>query len=193
MTNKTVEDFNFRNHGTYDIAGIAQLISGWEDEWTIDTSRQNVNLRPNETQNENPQKDTQAHFITNFRLQWTIGEPWQSRMENQAAFDVVEPLVRQLESAHDGKYARIFLAKLPAGKVISAHSDWQEYLLNCRRHHIAVTTNANVDFTVGDETINMAAGEIWEINNGRVHSVVNGGEFDRDHLIVDILPNALLG
>jgi len=193
MTDKRQDSFNFRNHGNFNIAPIAQMVEGWEHEWTIDTSRQDANLRPDEEQAQNPQKHTQAHFVTNFRLQWVPGEPWRSRTDNREAFNLIEPLITQLENIHDGKYARTFFAKLPAGEEISAHSDWQEYLLVCRRHHIPIITNANVDFFVGDETINMAAGEIWEINNSKVHRVVNNGESDRVHLIIDIIPNELLG
>ena len=38
---------------------------------------------------------------------------------------------------------------------------------------------------VGGERRHLAAGELWEINNWRVHHVENRGESDRVHLLID--------
>jgi aspartyl/asparaginyl beta-hydroxylase (cupin superfamily) len=48
-------------------------------------------------------------------------------------------------------------------------------------------------FGVGDEEINMAVGDCWEINNSKIHYVNNYSEVDRIHLLVDILPVRELG
>jgi len=189
---KREDDFNFVNQGSVSVAAIASFISAWEHEWTVDTQRQSLNLRPDETQSQNPQKDTQAYFIAQYALQWQPGGEYRSAILNNDLYNLVLPIVTELETQHNGKHGRVFLAKLPAKKAISPHADWQEYLLVSRRNHIPVITNANVQFTVGDETKVMAAGEVWEINNSKVHSVVNDGEDDRVHLIIDIIPNELL-
>jgi len=51
-------------------------------------------------------------------------------------------------------------------------------------------TNDAVWFSVGSETINMREGQLYEINNRRLHSVENKGSDDRVHLILDfVLPS----
>jgi hypothetical protein len=118
-------------------------------------------------------------------------DKYRNTIMDRELYNIVLPIIGELERQHDGTHGRVFLAKLPAKKAITPHADWQEYLLVSRRNHIPVITNANVHFTVGDETKVMAAGEVWEINNSKVHSVVNDGEDDRVHLIIDIIPNEL--
>jgi aspartyl/asparaginyl beta-hydroxylase (cupin superfamily) len=54
---------------------------------------------------------------------------------------------------------------------------------------LPIITNDEVWFTVGSESINMRPGELYEVNNRRVHSVENKGAEDRVHLILDfVLP-----
>jgi quercetin dioxygenase-like cupin family protein len=50
---------------------------------------------------------------------------------------------------------------------------------------VPVITTEGVIFTVGGEPRSLPAGEIWEINNTREHSVENTSDRDRVHLIVD--------
>ena len=61
------------------------------------------------------------------------------------------------------------------------------------RGHVAIQTNENCFFTVGDEKKNLRLGELWEINNDKKkHSVDNFGNNDRIHLIVDWVQSSLL-
>lgn len=85
-----------------------------------------------------------------------------------------------------GYIIRALLVKLTNNSGIPTHKDSGRSLTSCRRVHIPVITNEDVLFTVGDETINMKRGEMWEINNdGKDHSVSNNSDYDRVHLIVD--------
>lgn len=85
-----------------------------------------------------------------------------------------------------GYITRAILVKLRANSVIPSHVDSGESLHICHRMHIPLITNPNCEFSVGNETINMKTGEVWEINNtNKVHSVNNLGTEDRVHLIVD--------
>lgn len=90
---------------------------------------------------------------------------------------------------NNGFIVRMILAKLVAGGKIPAHTDAGFSLLNCHRVHLPIITNDDVVFSVGGEDINMQVGELWEINNGSVHSVENRSTEDRVHLIVDWMPN----
>ena len=62
-------------------------------------------------------------------------------------------------------------------------------MTHSHRIHLSIITNDEVWFTVGNETIHMREGELYEINNRRMHSVKNAGSEDRVHLIMDyVLP-----
>jgi hypothetical protein len=62
-------------------------------------------------------------------------------------------------------------------------------LTHSHRVHLPVVTNDEVRFVVGGETVNLREGQLFEINNRRMHSVHNDGAEDRVHLILDyVLP-----
>lgn len=71
-----------------------------------------------------------------------------------------------------------------SGSTIEPHVDSGHLLSTLTRVHVPIITNKDVLFTVGGETINMKAGEVWAINNLIEHSVINKGA-DRVHLIFD--------
>jgi aspartyl/asparaginyl beta-hydroxylase (cupin superfamily) len=77
------------------------------------------------------------------------------------------------------------LVVLPSGKNIPPHTDTGLFFDLYSRIHIPIITNPKCLFTVDGETIHMKAGELWEINNHKKHSVENNGEEDRIHLIID--------
>lgn len=54
-----------------------------------------------------------------------------------------------------------------------------------RRIHACIATSDGCAFTVGNEAVNMGAGEMWEINSVRLHSVKNGGDEARVHPVID--------
>jgi aspartyl/asparaginyl beta-hydroxylase (cupin superfamily) len=83
---------------------------------------------------------------------------------------------------------KAMLVSLIAGEAVLPHRDLSTILEESHRVHLPIVTDPAVMFTVGDETIHMPAGSIYEIDNTRVHGVVNGSSIDRIHLIVDMLP-----
>ena len=87
-----------------------------------------------------------------------------------------------------GSILKAILVKLLPNSKIIKHIDSGKSLENTKRHHIPIITNNKVLFTVGDETLHMKEGEIWQINNtGKEHSVENNSKFNRVHLIIDWL------
>jgi hypothetical protein len=88
-----------------------------------------------------------------------------------------------------GYFIRATLVRLKAGSGIDAHRDMNFSLTHSHRVHLPLITNDDVYFTVGNETIHMPEGHLYEVNNRRVHSVQNNGAEDRVHLILDfVLP-----
>lgn len=88
-----------------------------------------------------------------------------------------------------GYFVRATLVRLKAGGSIAEHRDMNFSLTHSHRVHLPIVTNDEVWFSVGSETINMHEGQLYEINNRRLHSVDNKGCDDRIHLILDfVLP-----
>ncbi|HLT90147.1 MAG TPA: aspartyl/asparaginyl beta-hydroxylase domain-containing protein [Woeseiaceae bacterium] len=88
-----------------------------------------------------------------------------------------------------GWFVRATLVRLRPGGRIAAHHDMNFSLAHSHRVHLPVITNDDVRFTVGSETLNLKPGEVWEINNRRLHAVANEGTTERVHVILDfVLP-----
>ena len=100
------------------------------------------------------------------------------------------PLESLLSTHYGNGYSqRVILTKLKPQGTIPEHRDTGPHFHISHRVHLPLVTNDEVLFTVGDETITMNAGELWEINNtNRLHSVVNKSDRDRVHLIIDWEP-----
>jgi quercetin dioxygenase-like cupin family protein len=88
-----------------------------------------------------------------------------------------------------GYFVRATLVRLKAGGTIADHQDKNFSLTHSHRLHLPIVTNDEVWFTVGGESINLREGQLFEVNNRRMHSVHNKGSDDRVHLILDyVLP-----
>ncbi len=100
---------------------------------------------------------------------------------------LLAPLEKTIRDASQGQgfTVRALLVNLKAGGRIPPHEDTGYSLMAARRVHIPIISHDQVIFTVGGETRVMKEGEMWEVNNARVHSVVNEGASDRVHLILD--------
>jgi hypothetical protein len=78
------------------------------------------------------------------------------------------------------------LTRLQSKSIINTHKDKGEITAKSHRIHVPIITNEQCIFTIEGEERNLKAGEIWMIDNtDRFHSVVNNGDEDRVHLIVD--------
>ena len=86
------------------------------------------------------------------------------------------------------KVQQAMLTNLRAGTVIPRHKDKGPLTAKTHRIHVPIVTNKECIFSVGDESKNLEAGQIWVIDNvGRYHSVENNGTQDRVHLIMDVI------
>ncbi len=169
---------------SFEIDGIVDEVSKYQNEWFIDTSRQETYLS---------HKDTLMYQLQFMDYDWYPELPVDTHAVNSFKTDVAKSqynyIVRSMESAFDGKVVRSELVVLKANKKVSPHVDGGQMLNISRRCHIPIVTNDNVFFTVFKNRVNMKPGICYEINNGMPHSVENNSELDRVHLILDILPN----
>ena len=87
-----------------------------------------------------------------------------------------------------GRIIRAMVAKLPPGGRIDPHRDKHPSFGCGHRIHVPIATNARVRFTVDGRPYNLQVGQVYEINNIKVHSVINKGGTDRIHFIFDYVP-----
>ena len=101
--------------------------------------------------------------------------------------DVLLPIMEQAAKYlgyTDYRFPRVMFARVPAGGDISGHYDGEasHYI---HKIHVPLLTNERVLFRVGRKEMHLPAGEIYEVNNKRIHAVTNGGSTDRIHLIFE--------
>lgn len=88
------------------------------------------------------------------------------------------------------KKEAVRLMRLPAGKVINTHIDYDcGYEDGVFRVHVPVLTNKEVYFILNDKRLVMNAGQAWYTNVNLPHSVANKGTTDRVHLVIDCIRN----
>jgi hypothetical protein len=82
------------------------------------------------------------------------------------------------------------LLRLAVGAIVKPHQDHcLGYEDGCFRLHIPVITNDQVEFILDNERLMMKAGECWYIDANFTHSVINRGNQDRIHLVIDGIRN----
>lgn len=78
------------------------------------------------------------------------------------------------------------LLRLRAGSRIREHRDYKLAFEDGEiRVHIPIHTNDLVDFRINGRRVILREGECWYVNTSLPHSVANGGEADRIHLVID--------
>ncbi|RME98570.1 MAG: hypothetical protein D6773_14225, partial [Alphaproteobacteria bacterium] len=92
---------------------------------------------------------------------------------------------RVIDRHGPGYFIRMILTRLQPRASITPHVDDGYSLKRCHRIHVPVLTTPDCTFTVGATTMNMRAGEMWEINNRAIHAVDNASDAPRVHLIMD--------
>ena len=117
-------------------------------------------------------------------------ESYSNKGKKSKYYKYYEKLVSNLEPIlkkyyGDGQIIRIELVNLPNKSKVKPHYDYGDSLEKDNRVHLPLQTSEKVIFKVGDEEKNMKVGEVWEINNKKIHSVENNGNIDRIHLIID--------
>jgi hypothetical protein len=170
-------DGNFRRHGWLDPTALRLRVERQSAQaWDANPFRQQKFAVHAQTQTLPLVYDEDFRHANPSRL--PLFEEFSAEL--QPFFDKLSKLL-----GPEGWLVRCLLAKLRSGGQIPAHTDHGLSLAHSHRFHVPVVTHPDVSFTVGDETVHMQAGEIWEINNMRRHGTVNAGAEPRVHLIVD--------
>ncbi len=170
----------FRHLGSADISALLQRVevlpeSLWESE---------NEAKPNRIAQLNDTRHVMFRFITDKKNVFdyadhpVLWDAWKSLL-----LPVMERAAQALGYT-DYRFPRVMLARVPAGGAISAHPDGDasHYV---HKIHVPLTTNENAVFRVGRKQMHLPAGEMFEVNNKRVHAVSNDGATDRIHLIFE--------
>ena len=170
---------SFRQIGGFEIPELkAKVLALTDDDWNAVTWRQ---------ERFEAHKDTQTIaliFDKDYRHENPTRHDKYVELDCQRLF---EPFVEEIADYFTGSgyIVRAVLIRLKPGGVIPTHVDTGPSLTQGRRIHVPIATSDDCIFTVGGEAINMREGEMWEINNTRIHSVENGSAEGRIHLIID--------
>jgi hypothetical protein len=113
-------------------------------------------------------------------------EPGWDRL-SAAAVPVMHAIIRQWYPP-GGTIIRAMAAKLLAGGRILPHRDSHPSFGAGHRIHVPVATNPRVRFMIDGRPYQLEVGQAYEINNQKVHSVMNKGTADRINFIFDYVP-----
>ena len=168
---------NFRKYGAIDVSELRACVEHQpESAWREQDYRQEAFQVHRHTET------IYLLFDKDFRHFEPTRQPKYEEFQS-----ALKPVIQLVSGYFDyqGWAVRCILTKLAAGGAITPHRDFGFSLAQSHRFHLPIITNPSVDFTVGDETVQMSPGELWEINNTRRHSVINRGAEYRVHMILD--------
>lgn len=143
------------------------------------------------------QKDYEVHEQTRSIVllfaevsEWPACEVSKQPGWNRLA-DFAVPLMHQIIRnwyPPGGTIIRAMAAKLLAGGRIIPHRDSHPSFGAGHRIHVPIVTNPRVRFMIDGRPYQLEVGQAYEINNQKVHSVMNKGDADRINFIFDYLP-----
>ena len=92
---------------------------------------------------------------------------------------------KYLNKYKSGRMSRILLARLDEFSKIPSHNDSGIHLNYCRRTHIPIVTNDDVEFYVNNKQYRFKENMVYEFDNTKKHAVYNNSDHKRIHMIVD--------
>lgn len=92
-----------------------------------------------------------------------------------------------------GTIIRAMAARLKAGTIIKPHRDAHPSFHFSHRIHVPVTTHPRVRFMIDGRPYHLEVGQAYELNNQKMHSVMNRSDEDRVTFIFDYVPPEKLG
>jgi len=92
---------------------------------------------------------------------------------------------KYLKTYKSGRMSRILLTRLDEYSKIPSHNDSGTHLNYCRRTHVPIVTNDDVEFYVNDINHSFKENMVYEFDNTKKHAVYNNSEHKRIHMIID--------
>lgn len=135
-------------------------------------------------------KDTESIVMLFCDESWPDGEIYRESGWDRLA-DVAAPIIDYVIEtwyAPGGILLRAMAAKLKAGGRILPHRDKLSSFHIGHRIHVPISTSAAVRYTIAGKPYQFEVGNAYEINNQKLHSVMNLGAEDRISFIFDYVP-----
>lgn len=168
--------------GEVDIQALSDKILAQEPEvWQEQLLRQ---------QTYEVHKDTESIVMLFCDESWPDGEIYKELGWDRLA-DVAMPIIDHIIDTYyapGGTLLRAMAAKLKANGRIQPHRDKLRSFHMGHRVHVPITTNSGVRFTISGKPYPFEVGKAYEINNQKIHSVMNMGSEDRISFIFDYVP-----
>ena len=146
-----------------------------------------------------------AHFVTqNYEGDWSAlplraqagaTHPIQMIYSPPGATEFVDtpflaraPYFAEVIAAFQCPVTCVRLMRLTPGSAIKEHSDHDLAAEEgVARIHVPVLSNDGVEFHLNRVPVAMKPGETWYLRLADPHSVTNGGDADRVHLVIDVV------
>ncbi len=168
--------------GEVDVQALSEAILAQEPEaWTEQIIRQ---------QAYQVHQETESIVLLFCDESWPWGE-----IHREAGWDrlakVAMPLIDDIIDTYytpGGTLLRAMAAKLKAGGRITPHVDSLESFHMGHRIHVPITTNNAVRFMIEGKPYRFDVGKAYELNNQKMHSVMNMSKEDRISFIFDYVP-----
>lgn len=193
--NKSKENFHVKYYKNFDIQNIKKYVSDCIEFNILEKEYQRRELSPenpldgikNAYMNVLPVTLNSVSFTDFYNKTLNI-----TKTENNKVWELIDPIVKDLEFFIDGVCGEASFNNLLANKDIYGHYDNGLYYEVMRRFHIPIFTNTETYFVIEKSKVMMSEGQCWEINNAKYHSVHNNSDQNRIHLVIDIIPNKVL-
>lgn len=135
-------------------------------------------------------KDTESIVMLFCDESWPDGEIYKETGWERLA-DVAMPLIDHIIETYyepGGTLLRAMAARLKSQGRINAHRDSLRSFHMGHRIHVPITSNSGVRYTISGKPYQFDVGNAYEINNQKIHSVMNMGKEDRISFIFDYVP-----
>ena len=174
-----MKHFKYKFIGNYNISELVKLLNSKStDDWDYWSIKQKKYKAHSETKTIPLLVDERYGYMGEVK-----GTESKFYLEFEKELSKIKEIIQSYYGV--GDILGIEIAKLPKKSKVHEHKDGGVSLLKNPRIHLVLQTNDDVIFKVGGEEKNMKLGEMWEINNTETHSVVNDGNVDRIHMIID--------
>lgn len=95
------------------------------------------------------------------------------------------PYFQQVIASLKSEVGRTRLMRLDGHCDVKPHCDVAYYWIRHSRIHVPIVTTPDVKFVCREKMVNMKAGECWNFDTWGIHTVVNQGQHQRIHLVID--------
>lgn len=182
-------DGNFRRVGSANVASVQALVEKLSDEsWLQDS-----------TESFAAQHDDKIQVVFLVHDDLLRHDQPKQRPALEVFGNVIRPVLAMtaghFESSPAGQklterfgagyFVRAKLLRVASESSFAAEADSNLSEVHAHRIHLPIITNENTRFTVGDETLTLPSGEIYEINNLRDRQIENDGDIPCVHLVLD--------